>query len=79
MSRRGVLAMLLLPVLPQTAGAQSAARSFLDGVLIAPRGTTVVLRKDGTSPLSLTIAQAGAELFSSKPFKFPTAYADGSP
>lgn len=79
MSRTSVWSLLLLPVVSQIASAQTATQSFLEGVIAAPRGTTVVLQKDGASPLSLAIAQAGPELFASKPFRFPTSYRDGSP
>ncbi len=56
-----------------------AGNSFLDGVLIAPPGTTIVLQKDGTEDLSLTARAAGSAAFSRTPFKFPNAYTDGTP
>jgi Tol biopolymer transport system component len=59
--------------------AQTPKRSVLDGVFFAPKGTTIVLQKDGKDELSLTASTNGTGDFSSNSFKFPNLYVDGTP
>jgi WD40-like Beta Propeller Repeat len=74
-----ILSVLILSVVSSISFAQPAKRSFLDGVFFAPKGTTVVLQKDGAEELSLTASTNGTADFSSNPFKFPNQYIDGTP
>lgn len=74
-----ILPVLFLSVVSHISNAQTPKRSFLDGVFSAPRGTTVVLQKDGAEELSLTASTNGTANFSSNSFKFPNAYIDGTP
>jgi Tol biopolymer transport system component len=67
---------LCLLVFTYTSPAQLEGRAFLDGKLFAPPGTTVVLQKDGSEELSLT---ASAKADAGDAFKFPKAYANGTP
>src|SRR5688500_11321123 len=60
-------------------GAAALGRAFLDGVFIAPPGTTVVLQKDGAEEMTLTASKDGNAEFSRNPFKFPNAFANGTP
>lgn len=71
-----VLGVLFSVVLTGASHAQAPGRSFLDGVLFAPPGTTVILQKDGGDELALTASAKGT---SGDPFKFPKTYVDGSP
>ena len=73
------LPVLFLSVFSQSLSAQTPKRSVLDGVFFAPRGTTVVLQKDGADELSITASNDGNGDFSSNPFKFPNTYIDGTP
>ncbi len=54
------LPVLFLSAASSLSNAQVAGRSFLDGVFFAPRGTTVVLQKDGAEELSLTAPASGS-------------------
>ncbi len=74
-----ILSALILSVISTVGYAQTPKRSVLDGVFFAPKGTTVVLQKDGKDELSLTDSPNGTADFSSNPFKFPNAYFDGTP
>ncbi len=74
-----ILPILVLSVAFQNLYAQTPKRSVLDGVFSAPKGTTVVLQKDGAEELSLTAAPKGTGDFSSSSFKFPNSYLDGAP
>jgi Tol biopolymer transport system component len=74
-----IFPVLFLAASSSISNAQVAGRSFLDGVFFAPRGTTVVLQKDGSEELSLTATADGTADFSGNPFKFPNAYVNGTP
>ncbi len=74
-----ILPVLFLSVVSSISYAQTVKRSFLDGVFFAPKGTTVVLQKDGKDELSLTASTSGNADFSGNPFKFPNSYIDGTP
>lgn len=70
---------LLIAVCATFSYSQGPQRSVLDGVLIAPKGTTVVLQKDGADVLSVTAAASGANDYSSTPFRFANTYVKGTP
>jgi Tol biopolymer transport system component len=74
-----IFLVLLTAAAAHAANAQPAGRSFLDGVFFAPRGTTVVLQKDGADELALTAPADGNADFAGVPFKFPNAYVNGTP
>lgn len=76
--KNSILSVLILSVVSVISYAQTPKRSFLDGVFFAPKGTTVVLQKDGAEELSLTASPNGRADFSSNPFKFPNSYLDGT-
>jgi Tol biopolymer transport system component len=74
-----IISTIACALFPFTALAQPAGRSYLDGVFFAPKGTTIVLQKDGAEDLSLTATTNGATEFSGNPFKFPNPYVQGTP
>ena len=74
-----ILLILSLSFASSISNAQTANSSFLDGVFFAPKGTTVVLQKDGKDDLSLTAPTTGTADFSNLSFKFPKQYANGTP
>ncbi len=63
---------------PSAPAVAPAGHSFLDGMLIAPSGTSVVLQKDGADDVTV-IAGPSATGFSVSTFKFPKSYPNGSP
>jgi hypothetical protein len=66
-----------VPTTPQAATAgPPSGRSYLDGVLFAPPGTTVILQKDGIEDLSLTASANGNAGFSSDPRPLTQAGSD---
>lgn len=73
-----IFSFLCLFVFTNSSGAQQG-HSYLDGVFIAPPGTTVILQKDGKETLSLTAATNADAGFSRNPFKFPNDYINGTP
>lgn len=73
------LSVLFLSFASIISSAQTPKRSVLDGVFYAPKGTIVVLQKDGKDELSLTASTDGTADFSSNSFKFPNLYVDGTP
>src|SRR5215217_5274059 len=73
-----IISAIFCSVFSSISFAQPAGRSYLDGVFIAPKGTTVVLQKDGAEELSLTATTNGTADFSRNPFKFPNAYLNGA-
>lgn len=74
-----VISVIFCSVFSSASFAQPAGRSYLDGVFIALKGTTVVLQKDGAEELSLTATTNGTGEFSRNSFKFPNAYLNGTP
>lgn len=74
-----ILPILFLLLAPHISYTQAPKRSALDGVFFAPKGTSVVLQKDGNDELSLTASTNGTGDFSSNQFKFPNLYVDGTP
>ena len=61
-----------------TANSLPSENSYLDGKLIAPPGTSVVLELNGTDDLTV-VAASGKTLFVETPFKFPKLYPYATP
>ncbi len=70
---------LLLLFLPLTLLSQSPQTAYLDGKFIAPAGVKVVITKDGVDDLVLEAKVNGNQLYTVNNFKFPKAYALGTP
>lgn len=77
---KNILFLFLISSVASTiSNAQTPPRSILDGVLIAPPGTTVVLQKDGADVAAITAVADGKSEFVRKDFKFPNTYPNGTP